>query len=141
MLADLCHVGELRIERGETAEEVGDLAAQRMQDDRSQHMANLILQQRGMNQGNRMAYEGMGFDVEKAQMEANAAAEAAAQAHRTQQGNLDMASRRNQDNTVDAVVGGGASAVSAGAGAYAASDVRVKDDVRRVGFQNLARTR
>ncbi len=99
----------------------GDLGAMRMSDARSQHLANTIMAQRGLNQQQRMGFEGLGFGVQNAQMDAHAAAQAAAQRRRTQQGNLDQQSRENADKVVDWGIGSLSAAGGAGASSYASS--------------------
>ncbi len=98
-----------------------DLGAMRMQDARSQHMANVIMQQRGMNQQQRMGLEGMGLGVENAQMDAYAEAQAEAQRRRTQQGNLNQQSAQNADNMQDFIVGSTSKAASGGLSGYAST--------------------
>ncbi len=98
-----------------------DLGAMRMQDARSQHMANVVMQQRGLNQSQRMGFEGMGLGVENAQMDAHAQQEANAQRRRTQQGNIDLASRDNADKVADWGISSLSAAGGTGASAYASS--------------------
>ncbi len=92
----------------------GDLGAMRAQDARSQHMANVVLQQRGMNQNQRLGFENMGMDVRNAQLNAGIYARMAAQRRRTQQGNLDVQSQANASKVADQTAAATSSAVSGG---------------------------
>ncbi len=92
-----------------------DINAEKMQDARTQHMANMIMGQRQLNQNTGLNYSNMGIDTQNAQMNANIYARMAAQRHRTQQGNLDVASAGNASKTTGGVIGmftGGGSAAS-----------------------------
>ncbi len=90
----------------------GDISGMQAQDARSQHMANLVLQQRGMDQAQQLGFEGMGMDVRNAQMNAGVYARMAAQRRRTHQGNLDVTSQGNANNTANAAVSGVTSGLS-----------------------------
>ncbi len=97
----------------------GDLGAMRAQDARTQHLANVVMGQRGLNQNAQMGFEGMGMDVRNAQLDANIYARMQAQRHRQQQANLDLASAGNASKTADMAASGISSAFSGGLGAAA----------------------
>ncbi len=83
----------------------GDITEQKMQDARTQHMANMIMGQRQLNQAAGLNFSNMNLDTQNAQMNANIYARMAAQRHRTAQGNMDMASAGNASKTASGAVG------------------------------------
>ncbi len=94
----------------------GDISGMQAQDARSQHMANLVMQQRGMNMNQQLGFESMGMDARNAQLNAGIYARMAAQRRRTHQGNLDVQSQANASKVADQAASAISSMAAAGAG-------------------------
>ncbi len=91
-----------------------DLGQMRMQDARSQHMANMIMGQRGLNQQTGLNYEGMGQDVRNAQLNANIYNRMQYQRHKDAQNQMDLASKNNSSAAEEAGANGVTGIISGG---------------------------
>lgn len=92
-----------------------DLESMRMQDARSQHLANTIMNQHGLNQNTQMGFDSLGQGVEQEQLNNNIAWALQHNRDVSQQNNLNVASRNNADRSVDGVLGMGTTAMAAAA--------------------------
>ncbi len=95
-----------------------DIQGAQMQDARTQHIGNLIMAQRGLNQNAQLNWEGMRGDARNAQLQANIYARMQAQRARTGQNNIDLMSQGNANKVSDQIVGGVTGGGASGAGAY-----------------------
>ncbi len=92
----------------------GDINAMKMQDARSQHMANMIMGQRGLNQQAGLNYEGMRMGAQQAQLGANEYARQSMQRHIDAQRAMDQAAAQHSAGNAQQLISGASSAASGG---------------------------
>lgn len=120
------------LRQGDAQQRQQDLMARGMSAQEAQAQADMEMRQRGLNQQGQSDFEHMGFDVNKAQLDANAGLENAnIDRWRTQSG-LDAGSTARAESNAAGFVSGGASLITGLGG----SDVRMKENAK---FEGIAK--